>query len=696
MTSGKHNLYTDDDTDYMLQYYVNEEKIDVQMREKIDEEMTKKVQGTQFRLDSRIPNTEKKITTEEQTELPTNSSQKSPIRNQVNRASGSNYMQSPRNFFSSPSEKFTRSPYGQKISPHINNIPISRQPFERNYNDRHNGYNNLSEKSDCFNLSDRSYRSYRSDRSERENRSMKPILTPRLSANTGNRGISNQMLADKLIADVEKYNETPEERRARARDAYNQLQRLVDKYDIKLNRQYTIDDDPEEMEEEFKMHKENRNRDNQVKFYKNVLLNICCGAEFLNDKYNPFEFKLKDWSKQVASDMDDYTEVLEELYEKYKSSGGRFPPEVRLLFMIIMSGVTFHISQSLFGAEGLGKTIQQNPSVLNKLLGGLMGNGKGGGIASMLGGLGKDDDEPKADTSIAPNHKNLLSAIRRQQSRNKPVDPTSEKPKSEESEQSVGDTTSAQASTSIGIDTSNMITKREMEAREALAAERERRLLAEQRMALENQMRRQNELHAAQLNSLRDRFEQFSARPNYSSQNINGSERSDRSERSERRRHNQVLSDASRKPRFHTTLMQHQYRPQSYQSEKESMFESERYNNQRIPSHAPPQQMQNMHSMRSEQLGQNAISNNNFSELFSSDKKMESENSTVTNKSNYLDDIIDSLNDDSDDIDLDDIEFSPKPTPKPPVSVRKPRNSATKSSTRSEGSASKRGNVIKL
>ena len=31
-----------------------------------------------------------------------------------------------------------------------------------------------------------------------------------------------------------------------------------------------------------------------------------------------FEFKLKDWSKTVAADMDDYTEVLEEIYEKYK------------------------------------------------------------------------------------------------------------------------------------------------------------------------------------------------------------------------------------------------------------------------------------------------------------------------------------------------------------------------------------------
>ncbi len=76
--------------------------------------------------------------------------------------------------------------------------------------------------------------------------------------------------------------------------------------------------------------------------------------------------------------MDDYTEVLEELYEKYKDRGGKMAPEIRLLFMIIMSGVTFHLIQTLFGSAGLGNTLQNNPNMLNKLLGSLMNGGMPG------------------------------------------------------------------------------------------------------------------------------------------------------------------------------------------------------------------------------------------------------------------------------------------------------------------------------
>ena len=112
--------------------------------------------------------------------------------------------------------------------------------------------------------------------------------------------------------------ETVEQRRERAREAYSNLQDLVERYGVKLSRNYTIDDDPDEMEKEYKSNRDKRHKNNQIKFYQRVLLIVIAGVEFLNDKYDPFSFKLKDWSKQVASDMDEHTEVLEELYEKSK------------------------------------------------------------------------------------------------------------------------------------------------------------------------------------------------------------------------------------------------------------------------------------------------------------------------------------------------------------------------------------------
>lgn len=296
------------------------------------------------------------------------------------------------------------------------------------------------------------------------------------------------LLGEKLVNDVQKYIETPEERRARAREEYSKLQDLVEKYHIVLSRPYTIDDDPDEMKAEYDMHKGRRNKNNQVKFYKRVLLNIVCGAEFLNEKYDPFAFKLKDWSKQVAADVedDDYTEILEEIYEKYKDKGGKFAPEIKLLFMIIMSAVTFHLSQALFGPEGLNNEIKNNPNVLNKLIGGLMG-GKFGGA--------------EAEPVQSNNTKDLLEAVRRHNSTKQPeVAPP--KPNAD------------------------LITE-----------EREKRLLAEQRAHHEAQMRKQNEAYLAHIEHLqKNQMPQAPfAQPQQTSQP---------------QQYSQLLSDANRKPRF--------------------------------------------------------------------------------------------------------------------------------------------------
>jgi len=224
--------------------------------------------------------------------------------------------------------------------------------------------------------------------------------------------------------------ETPEQKRARAREAFTKLQDLVEKYNIQLTRQFSVHDDPDEMEDEYDIQKERRNKTNQVKFYKQVLLNIVCGVEFLNDKYDPFEFKLKDWSKQVAADMNDYTEVLEEIYEKYKDKGGKMAPEIRLLFMIIMSGITYHLSHVLFSSTGFSDTIKNNPSLINKFLNGFMKNGT------------NNDQEPaEARKGPAPNKKDILAAVR-EHNKNKQLGLSSASSPNSTTDQSVATDTS--------------------------------------------------------------------------------------------------------------------------------------------------------------------------------------------------------------------------------------------------------------
>ncbi|CAH6420328.1 Hypothetical protein MVR_LOCUS102 [uncultured virus] len=423
------------------------------------------------------------------------------------------------------------------------------------------------------------------------------------------------------------------------------------------------------MEAEIKIHKERRNKENQVKFYKRILLNVCCGAEFLNEKYNPFEFKLKDWSKSMASDMDDYSEVLEEIYEKYKGTGGKFSPEIRLLFMILMSGVFFHISQTLFGAEGLGKAAKSDPNVMTKVLGGLMG-GKAGGLASMFGG-GGNGDEPAPSREPAPSHRDMLSMIRLQQTRNQAGGATPATLATPAAPDSKAETSA--------VPDASIITQRELEAREALAIEREKRREAETRAAFEGQLRHQSEMHAAQLNGLRDRMHTQARRT------TEQSDRPYRTQQSDRPPAPVILSDARKGPRFRSNPLfannmfsYPQQRPTASPSERSPMFETG-----------------DDDIMPSSSISPN--SNSSPSARYSSPSPAPKPRSKTNFQS--ISDVIDSLGDSSSDIDLD-FAPSPKPKPKPAASARKPRASVTRSAARSTGrtetSASKRGNVIKL
>jgi hypothetical protein len=180
----------------------------------------------------------------------------------------------------------------------------------------------------------------------------------------------NQLLGDTLIGDMGKYQETPEEKRCRARENYNKLRELVESYDVVLTREYTVDDDPDEMEAEYDMHANRRNKKNQTNFYKQILTAMVTGIDFVNTKYDPFKFKLKGWGRQFQNEVDDYDEVLGELYEKYKGkTASMMGPEARLMGMVLWSGVTFHITQYL--GPNMSDVMGQNTGALSGLLGGL-------------------------------------------------------------------------------------------------------------------------------------------------------------------------------------------------------------------------------------------------------------------------------------------------------------------------------------
>ena len=120
------------------------------------------------------------------------------------------------------------------------------------------------------------------------------------------------------------------------------------------------------MEYEYALLKSFADKTNGVKIYKNILLNGISLMEFLNDKYDPFDFQLKGWSEHMSVEVDSYEDIFEELYEKYKGTGKSTPPEIRLILLILASGAAFHFSRTqLSGMPGVSSAAT---GMINKMM----------------------------------------------------------------------------------------------------------------------------------------------------------------------------------------------------------------------------------------------------------------------------------------------------------------------------------------
>ena len=123
------------------------------------------------------------------------------------------------------------------------------------------------------------------------------------------------------------------------------------------------------MEYEYELLRSFADKRNGVKLYKNILLNITSVIEFLNDRYDPFSFKLSGWSEHMSVEVDSYDDVLAELYEKYKGTGKGMPPEIKLLLLILASASAFHFSKSTFSKiPGLDGVLKSNPDLVAKMI----------------------------------------------------------------------------------------------------------------------------------------------------------------------------------------------------------------------------------------------------------------------------------------------------------------------------------------
>ena len=145
----------------------------------------------------------------------------------------------------------------------------------------------------------------------------------------------------------------------------NKLARL-EKKGFPVSRRYTLDNTIEEIKGEFYRLVDARNLETSVKFQRNMMMGFVTGLEWMNAKFDPFDLKLDGWSESVHENMEDYDDIFEELYDKYKERG-KMPPEARLLFTMAGSGFMFHVSNSFFKSKMTNTSaddiFRQNPEL---------------------------------------------------------------------------------------------------------------------------------------------------------------------------------------------------------------------------------------------------------------------------------------------------------------------------------------------
>jgi hypothetical protein len=142
---------------------------------------------------------------------------------------------------------------------------------------------------------------------------------------------------------------SPEEERKKKTELINKLNRLESK-GYTLTKRFTMDNSLEEIQQEYDRLFDAKSLEASLRFQRQCLMGVVTGAEFLNGKFNPFDWELDGWSESVHENIEDFDEVFEELYDKYKGRGN-MPPEAKLMMSLVGSGFMFHMSNSFFRSK---------------------------------------------------------------------------------------------------------------------------------------------------------------------------------------------------------------------------------------------------------------------------------------------------------------------------------------------------------
>lgn len=151
-------------------------------------------------------------------------------------------------------------------------------------------------------------------------------------------------------------------------DILSKLARL-EKKGVRVNKRLNMYSSIEELRAELKRASYGIEIDHALRFSKRMLVACVTGIEFLNKRYNPFDLQLEGWSESVMENTDDYDDVFEELYNKYKGNM-KVAPELRLIMMLGGSAMMFHLTNSMFktAIPNVNDVLKQNPDLVKNMM----------------------------------------------------------------------------------------------------------------------------------------------------------------------------------------------------------------------------------------------------------------------------------------------------------------------------------------
>jgi hypothetical protein len=156
---------------------------------------------------------------------------------------------------------------------------------------------------------------------------------------------------------------SPEEEKKEKNELLAKLQRLEAK-GIAVSRRYTMDNTLEEIKQEYARLVDSRNLEASLRFQRQALMSVVTGMEWMNGRFDPFDLKLDGWSESVHENVEDFDEIFEELYDKYKERG-KMPPEARLVMALAGSGFMCHVSNTFLRSRmpNMDDVLKNNPEI---------------------------------------------------------------------------------------------------------------------------------------------------------------------------------------------------------------------------------------------------------------------------------------------------------------------------------------------